>query len=101
MRRALLLRRGGQAANVGAVVETLPLNAFWMMTNRIGLQGSVWFTTGEGEEYGRDGRRAARSTCRCSNTGCRRLSKVNEMLAGMDHRDGGFTNFVIDPTRVD
>ena len=32
------------------VLETLPLNAFWLMTNRIGLQGSVWFTTGEGEE---------------------------------------------------
>ena len=28
------------------------------------------------------------------------LSKVNEVLAGMDDRDGGFTNFVIDPTRV-
>jgi hypothetical protein len=29
------------------------------------------------------------------------LSKVNEALAGMDDRDGGFTNFVIDPTRAD
>jgi len=28
------------------------------------------------------------------------LSKVNETLGGMDLRDGGFTNFVIDPTRV-
>ena len=28
----------------------LPLNAFWLMTNRIGLQGSVSFTTGEGED---------------------------------------------------
>ena len=27
--------------------------------------------------------------------------EVNEVLAGMDDRDGGFTNFVIDPTRVD
>ena len=51
MIRALYcLRRGGRAVNVGAVMETLPLNAFWMMTNRIGLQGSVWFTTGEGED---------------------------------------------------
>ena len=29
------------------------------------------------------------------------LSKVNEVLAGMDERNGGFTNFVIDPTRAD
>jgi alcohol dehydrogenase len=27
------------------------------------------------------------------------LSRVNEALAGMDGRNGGFTNFVIDPTR--
>ena len=50
MRALFCLRRGGRAVNVGAVLETLQLNAFWMMTNRIGLQGSVWFTTGEGEE---------------------------------------------------
>ena len=50
MRALYCLRRGGRAVNVGAVMETLPLNAFWLMTNRIGLQGSVWFTTGEGEE---------------------------------------------------
>ena len=50
MRALYCLRRGGRAVNVGAVMETLPINAFWLMTNRIGLQGSVWFTTGEGEE---------------------------------------------------
>ena len=50
MMRALhCLRRGGRAVNVGAVMETLPINAFWLMTNRVGLQGSVWFTTAEGE----------------------------------------------------
>jgi threonine dehydrogenase-like Zn-dependent dehydrogenase len=49
MLRALFcLRRGSQAVNVGAVMETPPLNAFWLMTNRIGLSGSVWFSTGEG-----------------------------------------------------
>src|SRR5262249_35602728 len=51
MMRALhCLRRGGRAVNVGAVMEVLPMNAFWLMTNRIGLQGSVWFTTAEGED---------------------------------------------------
>ena len=29
------------------------------------------------------------------------LSRVNEVLAGMDARDGGFTNFVIDPTWIE
>ena len=100
MRALYCLRRGGHAVNVGAVLETLPVNAFWMMTNRIGLQGSVWFTTGEGEEMAA---MAAAGTLNLSVLEHRvsPLSKVNEVLAGMDERDGGFTNFVIDPTRTE
>jgi D-arabinose 1-dehydrogenase-like Zn-dependent alcohol dehydrogenase len=100
MRALYCLRRGGRAVNVGAVMETLPINAFWLMTNRIGLQGSVWFTTGEGEEMAA---MAGAGTLDLSALEHRvsPLSKVNEVLAGMDDRDGGFTNFVIDPTRVD
>ena len=99
MRGAFCLRRGGRLVNVGAVMETLPLNAFWMMTNRIGLQGSVWFTTGEGEDMAA---MAGAGTLDLSVLEHRvsPLSKVNEVLAGMDNRNGGFTNFVIDPTRL-
>jgi D-arabinose 1-dehydrogenase-like Zn-dependent alcohol dehydrogenase len=81
------------------VLETLPLNAFWMMTNRIGLEGSVWFTTGEGEDMAA---MAAAGTLDLSALDHRvsPLSKVNEVLSGMDDRDGGFTNFVIDPART-
>lgn len=100
LRALFCLRRGGHAINVGAVMETLPINAFWMMTNCIGLQGSVWFTTGEGEEMAA---MAGAGTLDLSVLEHRvaPLSKVNETLAGMDNRDGGFTNFVIDPTRVE
>jgi threonine dehydrogenase-like Zn-dependent dehydrogenase len=100
MRALFCLRRGGRAVNVGAIMETLPLNAFWMMTNRIGLQGSVWFTTGEGEEMAA---MAAAGTLDLSALEhcVSPLSKVNEVLGGMDNRNGGFTNFVIDPARVD
>jgi len=99
MRALFCLRRGGRAVNVGAVLETLPLNAFWMMTNRIGLQGSVWFTTAEGEDM------AAMAGAGTLNLAVLEhrvspLSKINEVLGGMDRRDGGFTNFVIDPTRL-
>jgi alcohol dehydrogenase len=99
MRALFCLRRGGRAVNVGAVLETLQLNAFWMMTNRIGLQGSVWFTTGEGEEMAA---MAGAGTLDFSalEHQVSPLSRVNEVLAGMDTRDGGFTNFVIDPTQV-
>jgi len=100
MRALYCLRRGGRAVNVGAVMETLPLNAFWLMTNRIGLEGSVWFTTAEGEDMAA---MAAAGTLDLSalEHGVSPLSKVNEVLAGMDERNGGFTNFVIDPTRVE
>ena len=100
MRALYCLRRGGAAVNVGAVMDMLPLNAFWLMTNRIGLSGSVWFSTGEGEEMAA---MAGAGTLDLSALQHRvsPLSKVNEVLAGMDDRDGGFTNFVVDPTRIE
>ena len=99
MRALYCLRRGGAAVNVGAVMDTLPLNAFWLMTNRIGLQGSVWFSTGEGEDMAA---MAGAGTLDLSALQHRvsPLSEVNEVLAAMDNRDGGFTNFVIDPAGV-
>ena len=98
MRALYTLRRGGHAINVGAVIEKLPLETFWMMTNRIGLQGSVWFTTGEGEEMAQ---MIAAGTLDVSILEHRiyPLSNVNEALSSMDNRDGGFTNFIIDPSR--
>ena len=100
VRALFCLRRGGHAVNVGAVMETLPINTFWMMTNRIGFQGSVWFSTAEGEDMAA---MAAAGTLDLSVLEHRvaPLSKVNEVLAGMDDRNGGFTNFVIDPSRAE
>jgi alcohol dehydrogenase len=100
MRALYTLRRGGRAATVGVVMETLPINGYWLMTNRIGLQGSVWFTTGEGQEMAD---MVSAGTLDVSPLEHRifPLSKVNEALTGMDNRNGGFTNFLIDPTRAD
>jgi len=100
MRALYTLRRGGRAANVGAVMEVLPMNAFWLMTNRIGLQGSVWFTTGEGEDMAA---MVAAGTLDVSPLEHRSypLSQVNEALAAMNDRNGGFTNFIVDPTRAE
>jgi D-arabinose 1-dehydrogenase-like Zn-dependent alcohol dehydrogenase len=99
MRALYTLRRGGRAAAVGVVMETLPINGYWLMTNRIGLQGSVWFTTGEGEDMAA---MAAAGTLDLSPLEHRifPLTEVNEALTGMDNRNGGFTNFIVDPTRA-
>jgi alcohol dehydrogenase len=99
MRALYTLRRGGRAAAVGVVMETLPINGYWLMTNRIGLQGSVWFTTGEGEEMAA---MAAARTLDLSPLEHRifPLTQVNEALTGMDNRNGGFTNFIVNPTHA-
>ena len=100
MMRALhTLRRGGRRSTSAPSWIMLPLNAFWLMTNRIGLAGSVWFTTGEGEEMAAMARAGTLDLSICS-TRYRRCRKVNEAIAGMGTRDGGFTNFVVDPSTV-
>jgi len=69
------------------------------MTNRISLQGSVWFTTGEGEEMAA---MVAAGTLDLSALEHRisPLTEINAVIDGMDQRNGGFTNFIIDPTRA-
>jgi D-arabinose 1-dehydrogenase-like Zn-dependent alcohol dehydrogenase len=99
MRPLYTLRRGGRAATVGGVREVVPLNAFWLMTNRISLQGSVWFTTGQGEDMAA---MAGAGTLDLSPLEHRifPLSEVNDAMAALNDRNGGFTNFVVDPTRA-
>jgi D-arabinose 1-dehydrogenase-like Zn-dependent alcohol dehydrogenase len=99
MRPLRTLRRGGHAVNVGAVMDQLPLNAFWLMTNRIGLAGSVWFTTAEGQEMA-DMTKAGTLDLSVLDHQVSPLSKVNEAIAGMHTRNGGFSNFVVDPSVV-
>jgi D-arabinose 1-dehydrogenase-like Zn-dependent alcohol dehydrogenase len=99
MRALRTLRRGGHAINVGAVMDQLPLNAFWLMTNRLGLAGSVWFTTAEGEEMAAMAK-AGTLDLSVLDHQVSPLSKVNEAIAGMHTRNGGFSNFVIDPSTV-
>ncbi|MEJ8824504.1 alcohol dehydrogenase catalytic domain-containing protein [Variovorax humicola] len=102
MLRALhTLRRGGMAVNVGAVSQTLPLNAFWLCANRIALEGSVWFSTAEGEEMAA---MAAAGSLDLTVFNHRRapMSKIDEVLEQMSSsKDGGFANYVIDPAQVD
>jgi D-arabinose 1-dehydrogenase-like Zn-dependent alcohol dehydrogenase len=99
MRALRTLRRGGQAINVGAVMDQLPLNAFWLMTNRLGLAGSVWFTTEEGEEMAAMAKAGTLDLSVLQHE-VSPLSKVNEAIAGMHTRNGGFSNFVVDPSTV-
>ena len=94
------LRRGGNMVNVGAVTENLTLNAFWMMTNRIGLKGSVWFTSGEGEEMVAMAD-AGMLDLSIFDHRVTPLSNINEGLAAMnDNKDGGFANYIINSAQA-
>lgn len=93
------LRRGGRMSNVGNVNEDLGVSTFWMITNRIGIEGSVWFTTAEGQEMVAMAQVGSLDLSVFDHR-VRPLSEVNEALAGMsDNKDGGFANYVIDVTR--
>lgn len=96
VRAIYTLRRGGSAANAGAVTDNLPLNGFWMVANQISFQGSSWFTTAEAEALAA---MAATGALDLSIFDHRvaPLNEVNEVLIGMsDNLDGGFANYVID-----
>jgi alcohol dehydrogenase len=92
------LKRGGVAINVGALAEPLPLNATRFMTSRLQYRGSNWFTTGE-----------AQLMAEMVGVGVFDLSKivtrafplegVNDALACIRERPGGFVNVVVNPDR--
>lgn len=90
------LRRGGHAINVGAMSEVLPLNVFWMMSNQIRLEGSVWFSTAEAEELVGmiEGGMLDLSAFQHRIAP---LSQINQTFREMNENlDGGFANYVID-----
>lgn len=90
------LRRGGSAANVGAIVGGVPVDLHWMMDNGISLYGSGWFTTDEGEMMAGLARNGLLDMS-WFKTQAFALNEVNEALSGIASREGGFSNFVIRP----
>ena len=90
------VKRGGVAINVGALTEPLPLNAMRFMNSRLQYRGSNWFTTGE-----------AQIMAEMAGVGVFDLSKIidrpfplggiNDALAFVSDRPGGFVNVVVNP----
>lgn len=90
------LRRGGMLVNIGAIAGEVPLDVHWMMDNQIGLLGSAWLTTGEGQEMAD---MAEAGTLRLDVFEHRKfpLASINEAINGIVDRNGGFSNYVINP----
>lgn len=90
------LRRGGVQVNVGAVAGDVPIDLHYLMDNDIQLQGSVWFTAGQGQEMA-DLVEAGAVDMSVFEHRRYPLSKINTALAGIENRDGGFSNYCICP----
>lgn len=94
------LRRGGSSANVGAVSEDITINPFWLVANRISQHGSVWFSTGEGEEVVALAASGALDLTRFDHRSFS-LSRVNDALDELTkNRDGGFANYIINTSQL-
>jgi alcohol dehydrogenase len=92
------LKHGGVAINIGALSEPLPVNATRFMNTKLQYRGSPWFTTGE-----------AQMMAEMAGVGVFDLSSivnkpfplagVNDALAFVRERPGGFVNVVVTPDR--
>lgn len=91
------LGRGGVLVDIGGMMEKPAVDLFAMMCSQQSIIGSLWFTTGEGQEM------ADLAGCGALDLSALEhhafpLQKINEMLdEGLPARHGGFTNFIATP----
>lgn len=90
------MRRGGQLVNIGAVVGDVPLNLNAMMSHGQSVIGSCWLSTSDGQMM------AGMAESGMVNLDVFEhevypLDEVNDALALIGNRHGGFSNYVISP----
>ena len=88
------LRRGGRMVDIGGMSEPLPLEMFKLMCFQISVIGSLWFDVAEGQDMVE---MAAAGTLDLSILRHERfaLDNIEDALAAIENRHGGFTNVVI------
>lgn len=90
------LKRGGVAYNIGAIAGGVPMDLHSMMDHQQSMNGSVWFTAGEGQDIA-DMARAGTLDLSVFEHVSYPLDNVNEAISGIANRNGGFSNYVIHP----
>jgi threonine dehydrogenase-like Zn-dependent dehydrogenase len=90
------VRRGGYVVNAGAVSGEVSIDVGYMMVRNMTLVASLWFTTEEGRQLAA---LASNGSLKLSvfEHSAHPLEQVNEALALLEQRRGGFSNFVITP----
>jgi alcohol dehydrogenase len=90
------LKRGAVAVNIGALTEPLAIQPIRFMTGRLQFRGSNWFTTGEGRLMAEMAKVGVLDLSKLE-TRAYPLAKVNDALAEVQKRPGGFVNVVVNP----
>jgi alcohol dehydrogenase len=92
------LKRGAIAVNIGALTEPLAIQPIRFMAARLQFCGSNWFTTGEGQSMAEMAQVGKLDLTKLV-TRAYPLAKVNDALAEVQTRPGGFVNIVVHPDR--
>jgi threonine dehydrogenase-like Zn-dependent dehydrogenase len=90
------MARGAIAVNIGAVAGDLPVDIHRMMDQQLRLIGSAWFTSGEGQAMA-DMVEAGLLDLSALEHQVYPLEQINDAISGIAHRNGGFSNFIINP----
>jgi threonine dehydrogenase-like Zn-dependent dehydrogenase len=92
------LKGGAVMVNIGALTEPLTIEPIRFMTSRLQFRGSNWFTTGEGQLMAEMAKVGVLDLSKL-RTHAYPLAQVNDALAEVQTRPGGFVNIVVNPDR--
>jgi alcohol dehydrogenase len=90
------LRRGGIAVNVGGLVEKLAIEPMGFLAQGLSFRGSNWFTVEEGRLMA-EMARAGRLDLGVWTPQVYPLAGINDALADIKKRPGGFVSIVVAP----
>lgn len=90
------LARGAVAVDIGAAMGDLPIDIHRMMNQQQTLIGSAWFTAGDGQNMA-DMVASGDFDLSWLEHKVYPLTDINEAISGIAERNGGFSNFIIDP----
>lgn len=90
------LARGGVAVDIGAAMGDLPIDIHRMMNQQQTLIGSAWFTAGDGQNMA-DMVASGDFDLSWLEHKVYPLTDINNAISGIAERNGGFSNFIIDP----
>lgn len=90
------LARGGRHVNIGGVSEEVGINFLQLMNDHKTLVGSLWFTTGQGQDMA-DLVETGTVKLDMFEHEVFALDAINDVLDGMGSRHGGFSNYVVAP----